>query len=95
MTDKDAYTKKLEAQMKEWQANIDKLRAQAEKAQADSQIEYERQLKDLRSRRDELHEKLSELQKNQSAAWNDIKAGADKAWDDMSKAMQDAWKRFG
>lgn len=31
MTDKDAYTKKLEAQMKEWQANIDKMRAQAER----------------------------------------------------------------
>lgn len=38
--------------------------------------------------------KLDELQRNQTAAWNDVKAGADKAWDDMSKAMQDAWKRF-
>ena len=94
MADKDTYEKKLKAQLDEWQANIDKMRAQAEQASADAQIKYQDQINELRSQRDEMEEKLKELQNSQAAAWNDVKAGADKAWDQMTKAMQDAWKRF-
>ena len=94
MADKETYEKKLKAQLDEWQANIDKMRAQAEHAGADAQLKYQEQLKELRSQRDEMETKLKELQGSQSAAWNDVKAGANTAWDDMTKAMQDAWKRF-
>ncbi|HKK84828.1 MAG TPA: hypothetical protein VJ942_04815 [Roseovarius sp.] len=94
MADKDTYEKKLKAQLDEWQANIDKMRAQAEQASADAQIKYQDQINELRSQRDEMEDKLKELQNSQAAAWNDVKAGADKAWDQMTKAMQDAWKRF-
>lgn len=94
MTDKQSYEKKLEANLEEWQANIDKLRAQAKQASADAQIEYEKQIEALRKRRDEMEAKLSEIRDAQAAAWTDIKGGVDKAWDEMSKAMQDAWKRM-
>lgn len=94
MADKDAYEQKLEAMLEEWQANIDKLRAQAKEASADAQLQYQKQIDDLRERREALEVKLKDIQNAQSAAWADIKAGADKAWDDMTKAMQDAWKRM-
>lgn len=94
MADKQAYEQKLQAKLDEWQANIDKLRAQAKQAGADAQIRYQDQIEDLRKRRDEMERKLKEIQNTQAAAWADIKAGVDKAWDDMSKAMQDAWSRM-
>ena len=40
MNMKEAYEKKLEAQMEEWSLEIDKLKAKADKAEADSQLEY-------------------------------------------------------
>ena len=94
MDDKEAYQKKLQAQLDEWQANIDKLVAQAREAQADAQVRYNEEIEELRKRRDALESKLHEVQNAQAAAWSDIRAGADKAWDEMSKSMQAAWKRF-
>jgi DNA anti-recombination protein RmuC len=94
MSDKEAYERKLEAKLGEWQADIDKLRAQAKEAGADAQIQYQKQIDELRKYRDDMETRLAEMREAQSAAWTDIKGGVDKAWDDMSKAMQDAWKRL-
>lgn len=95
MTDKETYEKKLKAQLDAWQAEIDKLRAQAQEAQADARVRYHDQIENLRRHRDDVEGKLKELQAAQSEAWKDIKAGADRAWDDMSRAMTDAMNRFG
>ncbi len=94
MSDKEAYERKLEAKLEEWQADIDKLRAQAKEAGADAQIRYQQQIDELRKYRDDMEARLAEMREAQSAAWTDIKGGVDKAWDDMSKAMKDAWKRL-
>jgi len=94
MSDKQAYEQKLEAKLEDWQASIDKLRAQAKEAGADARIEYDKKIDELRAHRDQMEEKLSEMRNAQAAAWTDIKGGVDKAWDDMSKAMQDAWNRM-
>lgn len=94
MTDQSAYAQKLNAKLDEWQANIDKMKAQAERAQADGKIEYEEQIQELRVKRDEMERKLEELQEANESAWEDVKKGADRAWDNMSKAMQEAWDRF-
>ena len=40
MSSKEAYRRKVEAQMDEWQAEIDKLVAQSKGKEADSEIQY-------------------------------------------------------
>ncbi|SEL59509.1 hypothetical protein SAMN05443999_106176 [Roseovarius azorensis] len=95
MDDKQVYQQKLEAKLKEWRADIDKLQAKVDGAQADARLKYREQLEDLEERRKEIEAQLHKLRDAQSAAWSDIRAGADKAWESMSKAMQDAWGRFG
>lgn len=94
MSDKQAYEQKLEAKLEEWQASIDKLRAEAKEKGADVQAQYEKQIDELRQYRDQMETKLAEVRETQAAAWADMKGGVDKAWDDMSKAMQDAWNRM-
>lgn len=94
MSDKQAYEKKLEAKLHEWQADIDKLKAQAESANADAQAQYEDELHDLRNKRDEVHKRLQEVQTANLAAWKDVKQGADEAWGQMSDAMKKAWNRY-
>ena len=79
MSMKEAYEKKLEAQLNEWSAQIDKLKAQAELAEADAQIQYQKQVKELRAMQDEAEQKLRELQKSSDTAWQDLKAGMDNA----------------
>jgi len=49
MNMKDAYIRKIQASLDEMSAEIDKLKARADKAHADAQIEYYKQIEELKS----------------------------------------------
>ena len=94
MTDKKAYTEKLKAELEEWNAEIDLMRAKAKNASADARLEYERQVDDLESQRDTVKTKLHELENSSTDAWEDLKQGADRIWKDMRTAVESAASRF-
>ncbi|MGX0878719.1 uncharacterized coiled-coil DUF342 family protein [Roseovarius sp. MBR-154] len=93
--DKETYEKKMQAQLDQWKAEIDKLQAQSREASADMQAKYNDQISDLRERRDEMERHYDKIHKASQEAWKDFKTGADQAWDNMSNAMKSAWNRFG
>ena len=88
MATKEAYQKKFEAQLKEWDARLDLLKAKAQKASADVRIKHEDELESLKAKREAAHKMLEELGKRKEGAWEDIKDVAEKVWDEMSKAME-------
>ncbi|WP_339642977.1 coiled coil domain-containing protein [uncultured Porticoccus sp.] len=94
MSMKDAYEKKLQAQLDEWGIEIDKLKAKADKAEAEAQLEYYRQVEELRSMQEESNKKLAELKAASDDAWQDLKAGIDSSWDSLSHAVKSAASRF-
>lgn len=94
MVDRDAYVKKLQAKLDEWNAEIDKLEAKARSAQADTQRVMNERLADLRSKRDDIAAKLKELRTAGGEAWQDLKAGADLAWQSLREALESAKARF-
>ena len=94
MENKEAYRKKLEAQMREWSAKIDLLKARADQAEAESKIEYSDRIEDLRQRKEALQAKLRELQNASDAAWKDIKVGTERAAADLRDALQSAFSKF-
>ena len=93
--DKETYQNKLQAQLDQWKAEIDKLQAQSREASADMQIKYQDQIKELREKRAEMAAEYDKIEAASIEAWKDFKTGADEAWDNMSKAMKSAWGRFG
>ncbi len=94
MATKEAYQKKLEAQLQEWDAKLDQLSAKAQNATADARITYENELESLKSKRAAAHTTLEELGKRGESAWEDMKDGAEKVWDELSKAMEKVAARF-
>ena len=94
MSMKEAYEKKLQAQLDEWNTEIDKLKAKADKAEADAQLEYYKQIKELRSMQEEANSKLAELKEASDDAWEDLKAGMDSAWDSLGNALKSAASKF-
>lgn len=52
MSQRDAYIKKLEAQMDEWDAKIEQLKARGKSAQADAELNTNEQLENLRELRE-------------------------------------------
>ncbi|MFW6345484.1 MAG: coiled coil domain-containing protein [Halomonas sp.] len=94
MSNRDAYEQKLRAKLDEWQAEIDKLRAQARGAEADARLEQEREAERLEAKREEVREKLDELREAGDDAWDDVRQGAERAWEAMSGAFEKARSRF-
>ena len=94
MATKEAYQKKLQAQLNEWDAKLDLLSAKAQKVAADARINYEDELVALRSKRAAAHRTLAELGTRGENAWEDMKDGVDKAWDAMSQALDRVAARF-
>jgi chromosome segregation ATPase len=91
---RDAYVQKLKARMDEWNAEIDKIEAKADQAEAESRIEYQKQLENLRARRKEVEDKMAELQQAGDGAWEDLKAGIESARDALGNALKSAASRF-
>jgi predicted RNase H-like nuclease (RuvC/YqgF family) len=94
MNEKKAYEKKLQARYDEWSAQIDKLKAKSEQVEANAQLEYTRQVKELRAMQKAAGERLSELKGASDDAWKDLKAGVDTAWDSLGNALRSAQARF-
>lgn len=78
----------------EWDAKIDTLKAKADKTEADAQLEYHKEIEELRSMQDETSSKLNELKEASDDAWEDLKVGMDSAWDSLSGAVKSAISRF-
>lgn len=91
---REAYEKKLQAQLDEWSVEIDKLKAKADKAESEAQLEYYKEIEKLRSKQEESNRKLAELKEAGDDAWEDLKAGVERAWDSLSSAISSASSRF-
>lgn len=94
MSMKDTYVKKLQSKLDEWNAEIDKLKAKADVKEADARQEYYKQIDELKSMKEGVRKKLDELSEAGDDAWEDLKAGADRAWESASRAFSSAMSRF-
>jgi predicted nucleic acid-binding Zn-ribbon protein len=91
---KDAYLQRLKAKLDEWNADLDKLTAQAKQVDATMRIEIHKQIDSLREQRTALERKFEEIRQSGDAAWQDIKAGVDHAWSALSDAVKSARSKF-
>ena len=95
MTEKrKAYEEKLDAQLKEWSAQIAQLKARAGKATSEVKIEYNKTIEALQFKQDEARKKLHELKNAGDEAWEDVKTGAEKAWAEVKTAFHSAASKF-
>ena len=89
-----AYEEKLDAQLKEWNAQIALLKAKAANAEADAKIDYYKAIDTLEHKQDKVRTKLQELKTAGDEAWEAVKEGAEKAWVEVKTAYHDAASKF-
>ena len=94
MINKELYQRKMQAQLDEWKADVDKLKAKASRASADTQLKMNEQIKVLDNKIAEGKAKLSELSQAGEDAWESIREGVESAWDSLKSAVSDAAKKF-
>ena len=61
MSLKDDYVSKMQAQLKEWEAELSKLMAKAQKATAQGKVEYQKRLETAKAKQQVAQRKLEEL----------------------------------
>lgn len=91
---KQAFQLKIEAQLKDWDAKLDELKAKAREAKAELRADYGKQIEILSDKRATAQAKLQELRLRTEDAWEDLKGGTERAWDEMRKALDQVTARF-
>jgi uncharacterized coiled-coil DUF342 family protein len=91
---KEEYIQKLDAQLREWSAGIDDLKAKADKAKGEIKTEYNKQIESLDAKREAARKKLKELKEAGGQAWEELKTGAEKAWNELKTALDNAVDKF-
>ncbi len=94
MSMKEEYEKKMQAQLDEWVAEMEKLKAKAEQAEADARISYNEQIEKLKQHQQEAQEQLDQFRKASEDAWEDMRTGMETAWTAFGEAMKTAASRF-
>jgi nucleotide-binding universal stress UspA family protein len=92
--EKETYQEKIEAQLKEWAAKIDELKAKAEKSKAEIKMKYEKQIEDLRNKQGALQKKLLEMKESGEEAWEGLKSSIEKSLDDLKETFDEAISKF-
>ena len=94
MTTRELYMMKLQGKLDEWNAEIDRLEARAKDVGADLRQDYADQLATLRAERDKLAEKMENLQNAGDSAFEEVKAGFDRAWRELDESLRLAAERM-
>lgn len=94
MSKKEAFEKQFEAQLNEWKAEVDVLRAKANKADAEMRIKYHEQIDKLQAKEKEVRSRLSSLKHAGEESWQDLKKGLEEASDSLSKAFSSIKTKF-
>jgi uncharacterized coiled-coil DUF342 family protein len=91
---RDAYVQKLKARIDEWNADMDKLTARADQADAEAKIECNKKLKELRSKINDVEDKIAALQQAGEDSWEEIMVGLEKTWDAFKESFTKAKSQF-
>lgn len=88
MKDRKAYLDKMEAQLKAWKADLDKLAARTEKASADARVSMSRALTTLEQKYEAVRTQLSEMTNAGEDAFGALKGKFESARMDFEQALR-------
>ena len=91
---REAYVERLKAKLDEWNSAIDRMGARAREIKAESRVEYEYLLGELKARRGDAQERLSRVGSAAEGVWQELRAGADKAWKELHESFEKFRSRF-
>lgn len=94
MDKKEEYRERLEAQLKEWKAKIDRLEARTSMVSSETKADLMKAIEELRGKKMIVKDKYSELQKAGGEVWDTTKEGVEKAAAELKHALDKVVSRF-
>ena len=84
---RDAYQKKMEAQLSEWSAKIDVLKAKLDQKSADAELDLHRGVKELEELRASARLQLDAIAATSAEAWADVRKRVEASWQKLTGAF--------
>lgn len=87
---KDEYHHKIKAEMSDWDAQVERDRAERKRAAVHAELhgdEDDEDYREYRARRQDADMRLSDLRNASEDKWEDMKTGVEKAWLDVKNAF--------
>ena len=94
MDKRELYRQKKQAQLDEWKADVQKLRARVSGRSADAQLKLKKEIAALEGKIDEGRKKLSEIADASEDAWESVEKEMESAWASLKSSVNDAVSRF-
>ncbi len=94
MNKKELYKQKMQAQLHEWEAEVDTFKARASGASADVQLELNKEISSLKGKIAQGKTMLAEIADASEDAWESVKVDLDSAWISLKSAISDAKVKF-
>lgn len=91
---KRAYQERIEVQLKEWEPQMDVLKARAEQVKTDARMMYKEQIENLRQKQEAARQRLQELKDSSEEAWEELRVGLDKTLEDLKEAFSRSKSKF-
>ena len=82
------YVASMEAQLKKWDADVDALVAEGEKANDKARAAYHERIKELRAGREAAQKTFQEIRVAGESAGAQMQEGMKVAWETMQKALE-------
>lgn len=94
MRQQKEFKKDMKIEMKRWGAEIDELKADMDKEDAQSRQSYNEEIKHLRALQYKAQAKLESFKDTGKESFNDIKQGVENAVKDLEQAVGNVLSRF-
>ena len=98
METKDSFLQKMKEKFDDlnykWNIERNKLEAKTQQAKIEVKEKFDEKLKTLQERRQQMRQKLEQIDNASEEAWRDIKEGVDSAWQSLNEAIKKARSHF-
>jgi hypothetical protein len=88
--DRDAYIKRMEAQLEEWNMSMDELQSRVERAEAGSQAAYRERVEKLRRDYRVTVERLEAYPERDPEEWEEFREGMEEARRLLDEGLEEA-----
>ena len=88
LENRKAYESKLEAQLAQWKADLDVLKAKAKRAEVGALVKYDKAIDALQHGHEEASRHLGDLKSASDDAWESVKASTEKVWLELKSLFE-------
>ncbi len=94
MENREIFLKKMEAQKKEWEANLKHLQAKAANLDADARIEYENHMHNLKEKLKKAERHSNRFRDTSADSWHNLGDDIKHGWNDLVTNIDNAFLRL-